>query len=47
MGIMDRIKYGAHENIPLVYHGVGGLMTIVRQKNDTVSQLRMSKLNDS
>ena len=46
-GIMDRIKYGAHENIPLVYHGVGGLMTIVWWKNDTVSQLRMSKLNDS
>jgi hypothetical protein len=46
-GIMDRIKYGSHENIPLVYHGVGGLMTIVRRKTDTVAQLRMSKLNDS
>lgn len=46
-GIMDRIKYGAHENIPLVYHGVGGLVTIVRRKIDTISQLRMSKLNDS
>ena len=46
-GIMDRIRNGAHENIPLVYHGVGGLMTIVRHKTDTVSQLRMSKLNDS
>jgi hypothetical protein len=46
-GIMDRIKYGSHENIPLVYYGVGGLMTIVRQKIDLVAQLRMSKLNDS
>jgi hypothetical protein len=46
-GIMDRIKYGSHENIPLVYHGVGGLMTIVRRKIDMVAQLRMSKLNDS
>ena len=46
-GIMDWIKYGAHENIPLVYRGVGGLMTIVWRKNDMVSQLHMSKLNDS
>lgn len=46
-GIMNRIKYGTHENIPLVYHGVGGLMTIVRRKIDMVAQLRMSKLNDS
>ncbi|KAH9981880.1 hypothetical protein BJV77DRAFT_1062507 [Russula vinacea] len=37
----------SHGNILLVYHGVGGLMTIVWWKNDTVSQLRMSKLNDS
>jgi hypothetical protein len=44
---MNRIKYGTHENIPLVYHGVGGLMTIVRRKIDMVAQLRMSKLNDS
>lgn len=46
-GIMDRIENGAHESIPLVYHGVGGLMTIVRRKKDMISQLRMSKLNDS
>jgi hypothetical protein len=36
-----------HENIPLVYHGVGGLITIVWQKIDVVAQLCMSKLNDS
>jgi hypothetical protein len=46
-GIMNRIKFGTHENIPIVYHGVGGLMTIVRRKIDMVTQLRMSKLNDS
>ncbi|KAH9975229.1 hypothetical protein BGW80DRAFT_1250853 [Lactifluus volemus] len=47
MGIMDRIKYGAHENIPLVYHEVGGLATIVRHKQDHIETLRMTKLNDS
>ena len=47
IGIMERIQRGAHENILLVYHGVGGLITIVRQKIDVVAQLRMSKLNDS
>ena len=46
-GIMDRIRFGAHENVPLVYHGVGGLMTIARRKTDQNKQLRMSKLNDS
>jgi hypothetical protein len=38
---------GTHENVPLVYHGIGGLMTIVRRKTDQIAQLRMSKLNDS
>lgn len=46
-GIMDRIKFGAHENIPLIYHGVGGLIAIARRKTDQIVQLRMSKLNDS
>jgi hypothetical protein len=38
---------GTHENVPLVYHGIGGLMAIVRRKMDLVAQLHMSKLNDS
>ena len=46
-GIMARIRFGAHENIPLVYHGVGALITIARRKTDQIEQLRMSKLNDS
>ena len=46
-GIMNRIKFGAHENIPLAYHGVGGLMAVARRKTDQNEQLRMSKLNDS
>jgi hypothetical protein len=46
-GIMDQIKHGIHDQTPLMYHGIGGLMTIVWRKNDLVSQLHMSKLNDS
>ena len=44
---MARIKFGAHENIPLVYHGVGALMTITQWKTEQNKQLHMSKLNDS
>jgi hypothetical protein len=46
-GVIHRILNGTHENVPLVYHGIGGLMAIVRHKTDLVAQLRMSKLNDS
>lgn len=30
-GIMNRIEHGVHESTPLVYHGVGGLVTAVRR----------------
>jgi hypothetical protein len=43
-GIMDRIKFGTHKNIPLMYHGVGALITITHRKTDQIVQLRMSKL---
>ncbi|KAH9041867.1 hypothetical protein EDB83DRAFT_2524007 [Lactarius deliciosus] len=46
-GILGRIKFGTHENVPLMYHGVGVLITIARRKTDQIEQLRMSKLNDS
>ncbi|KAH9036309.1 hypothetical protein EDB85DRAFT_2209149 [Lactarius pseudohatsudake] len=45
--ILSRIKFGTHENIPLMYHGVSALITIARQKTDQIEQLCMSKLNDS
>ena len=44
---MDRIQHGTHENVPLMYHGVGALITITRWKANHIKQLRMSKLNDS
>ena len=41
--IMDRIKYGVHENTPLQYHGIGGLITAVQRKNEKVRCLRTTK----
>jgi hypothetical protein len=46
-GIMDRIRHGANENVPHIYHRVGALINIVHQKTNQIEQLRMSKLNDS
>ena len=44
---MNQIKHGMHESTPLVYHGVGGLVTAVRRRVDQVQRLRMIKLSDS
>ena len=44
---MDRIWHGTHENVPLMYHGVGTLITIACRKANHIKQLCMSKLNDS
>jgi hypothetical protein len=46
-GIVDRIERGVHENTPLVYHGVGGLVTVVRRKIDQIRGMRLMKLNTS
>ena len=46
-GILHRIENGAHENIPLVYHGIGGLITVARRKTDQLHQLQLSKFNDN
>ena len=40
-GVLDRLRMGVHENVRLVYHGVGGLAKIVRQKNGQVQALRL------
>ncbi|KAF8269918.1 hypothetical protein EI94DRAFT_1699123 [Lactarius quietus] len=45
--IMDRIQHGANQSVPLMYHGVGALITIACRKTDQIDQLCMSKLNDS
>ena len=46
-GVLDRIECGVHENTRLAYHGVGGLVKIVRTKNRQINSLRLQKLNDS
>jgi hypothetical protein len=46
-GIFHQILNGTHENAPLAYHGIDGLMTIVWQKSDLVTQLHLSILNNS
>ena len=46
-GVLDRMESGVHENSRLVYHGVGGLVKIVRQRTHQVETLRLRKLNDA
>ena len=44
-GIIHRMEHGVHENTPLVYYGVGGLVVTVRRRIDQVRQMRLTKLN--
>jgi hypothetical protein len=46
-GIANRIEHGVHENTPLVYHGIGGLLTVVRRKISHIREMRLMKLNTS
>ena len=39
------MEHGVHENTPLAYHGVGGLVVAVRQRIDQVWQMCLTKLN--
>ncbi|KAH9170291.1 hypothetical protein EDB89DRAFT_2190372 [Lactarius sanguifluus] len=47
ISIMDRIRNGVHENTPLIYHGIGGLVEVAQRKTEQVRQLRLTKLNAS
>lgn len=46
-GVLDQIEFGVHENSRLAYHGVGGLVKMVRKRTGQVNSLRLQKLNDS
>ena len=46
-GIVDRIHEGVHENTPLAYQPIGGLVKIVRQKARQISQLELTQSNDA
>jgi len=43
-GILERIVKGVHENTPLAYQPMGGLIELVRRKNDSLEVLRLTKL---
>ncbi|TFK58754.1 hypothetical protein BDN72DRAFT_781639, partial [Pluteus cervinus] len=44
---MHRIRNGVHENTPLEYQPIGGLVSIIQRKTDVIQRLRFTKLNDS
>lgn len=44
--IVARLTNGIHENTPLVYHGIGGLVEIVHRKTKTIDVLRLRRLNE-
>ena len=44
---MDWIQHEVHENTPLVYHRVGGLVEVARRRTEQVRQLQLMKLNAS
>jgi hypothetical protein len=44
--IITRYTDGIHENTPLVYHGVGGLIDVVHRKLSAIDRLRLHWLND-
>lgn len=45
--IIRRYTVGIHDNSPLIFHGIGGLVEMVRRKASTVNALRLGRLNDA
>jgi hypothetical protein len=46
-GVLQQMEMGVHENTHLAYHGVGGLVTLVRRKHSELKALHLWKLNDA
>jgi hypothetical protein len=44
--IITRYIDGIHENAPLIYHGIGGLIDIVHQRSSEVDRLCLCRLYD-
>jgi hypothetical protein len=38
---------GVHENTHLVYHSIGGLVSIVQRKTEEIKTLKLCRLNDA
>ena len=47
VGIVNRMQDGIHSSAPFHYHGVGGLITVLREKTVNVKALRLQQLNDA
>lgn len=45
--IIARYTNGVHDNSPLVFHGIGGLVEVVRRKTSLIDVLRLRRLNDA
>jgi hypothetical protein len=45
--IIARYTNGIHDNSPLVFHGIGGLVEVVRRKTSLIDVLRLRRLNDA
>jgi hypothetical protein len=45
-GILQQIETGVHPNTPLLYHSVGGLVTLVQRKTGEVKVLHLKRLNN-
>jgi hypothetical protein len=43
-GILHRIKHGVHENTPLAYQSIDGLIELIRRKSEALDVLRFMKL---
>ena len=47
IGIMNRMQDGVHISAPFHYHGVGGLITVLREKSGNVRALCLRGLNNA
>lgn len=45
--IIARYTDGVHDNSPLVFHGIGGLVEVVRRKTSIIDALHLHRLNDA
>ncbi|KAK6980552.1 hypothetical protein R3P38DRAFT_3466276 [Favolaschia claudopus] len=45
--VRQRIADGIHENTPLIFYPIGGLIRRIRKKNDQLEVMRLTKMNDN
>ena len=45
--MIARWTYGIHDNLPLVFHGISGLVEVVRCKTLMINVLWLNRLNDA